>query len=134
IAQPASLPPLPSPLPPAPLFCLDDLLEFSEGKISNVFGSDYAIVDTYSRRVRLPMPPYMFLSRVTKMTAKRGCYEPCTIETEFDIPENAWYALDGQIPGAVLMEACHANMLLISYLGVDSRIRAIASIERWMGT
>jgi PfaB family protein len=92
-----------------------DMLEFAEGKIANVFGPDYALIDTYARRVRLPMQPYLFIHRVTKMEAKRGCFEPCWIETEFDIPE----ADGAPVPCAFFIEACQGNMILISYLGID---------------
>lgn len=96
-----------------------DLLEFAQGKIANVFGTEYAIIDSYSRRVRLPTPPYLLVSRVTKCNATRGHFKPCTITTEYDIPYNAWYSVDGQIPGAVAVESGQCDLLLISYLGID---------------
>ncbi|KAM3100748.1 PfaB family protein [Phormidesmis sp. 146-12] len=111
------------------------VLEFAEGKLSKVFGSEYAIVDTYPRRVRLPMPPYLFISRVTKMQAKRGCFEPCFIETEFDLPDTAGYP----VPCAMFIEACQGNMILISYLGIDFEIkgervyRALDGIASFVG-
>ena len=37
------------------IFSQEDLIEFACGKIANVFGPDYAIIDTYPRRVMLPM-------------------------------------------------------------------------------
>ncbi len=117
----AFLPPLPPPFVPPEqrsggvIFNEADMLEFAEGKIAKVFGPDYAIIDTYRTRVRLPMPPYLFISRVTKMAAKRGCFEPCWIETEFDIPDGNGYP----VPCAFFIEACQGNMILISYLGID---------------
>lgn len=120
----SSVSPTLAPKPDHLVFDYADVLEFAQGKIANVFGSEYAIIDTYSRRVRLPMPPYLFISRVTKMEAKRGCFEPCSIETEYDIPKQAWYSADGeQVPCAILVEACHGNMILISYLGIDFETR-----------
>ncbi|MBV9389117.1 MAG: PfaB family protein [Chroococcidiopsidaceae cyanobacterium CP_BM_ER_R8_30] len=110
---------LPLQKPASVIFNEADMLEFAAGSISRVFGKEYEIIDSYSRRVRLPMPPYLFISRVTKFEAKRGCFEPCLIETEYDIPQDAWYAVDGQIPCAIPVEACHGNMLLISYIGID---------------
>lgn len=96
-----------------------DILEFAGGKVANVFGKEYEAIDAYPRRIRLPMPPYLFVSRVTKLEAKRGCFEPCAIETEYDIPKDAWYAVDGQVPCAIFLEASHGNILLSSYLGID---------------
>ena len=48
------------------VFSQEDLEEFATGKIANVFGPEYAIIDTYRRRVMLPMHPYLLVSRVTK--------------------------------------------------------------------
>ncbi len=101
------------------VFSQEDLEEFAEGKIANVFGSDYAIIDTYSRRVMLPMHPYLLVSRVTGMNAKLGEYKPSTMQTEYDIPYNAWYTTDRQIPSAVSVESGQCDLLLISYLGID---------------
>ncbi|MFV0420266.1 MAG: beta-ketoacyl synthase N-terminal-like domain-containing protein [Dysgonomonas sp.] len=97
----------------------DDLLEFASGNISKIFGPEYAVIDTYARRVRLPMPPYLLVSRVTKIDAKMDKYEPCSMITEYDIPYNAWFSREGQIPWAVSVESGQCDLLLISYLGVD---------------
>ncbi|MCP4537298.1 MAG: PfaB family protein [Chloroflexi bacterium] len=96
-----------------------DLLEFAEGRIAPVFGEEYAIIDTYHRRVRLPTPPYLLVSRVTKIKGERGVFEPATITTEYDIPHDTWYTVDGQIPWAVSVESGQCDLLLISYLGID---------------
>lgn len=110
-----------NPEPPANVvFDEAAVLEAACGKLSRVFGKEYEIIDSYPRCTRVPMPPYLFISRVTKLDAKRGCFEPCSIETEYDIPEDAWYAIDGQqVPAAIPLEASHANIFLVSYLGVD---------------
>ncbi|MDA7501967.1 hypothetical protein N8482_01700 [Chitinophagales bacterium] len=101
------------------VFSQEDLEEFATGKIANVFGPEYAIIDTYKRRVMLPMHPYLLVSRVTKMNAKLGVYEPSTMTTEYDIPYDAWYTTDKQIPSAVCVESGQCDLLLISYLGID---------------
>jgi 3-hydroxymyristoyl/3-hydroxydecanoyl-(acyl carrier protein) dehydratase len=97
----------------------DALLEFASGKIANVFGKPYAIIDTYARRVRLPMPPYLLVSRVTCLEAERGHFQPSFMQTEYDIPQDAWYAVDGQIPVSIAVESGQCDLLLISYLGID---------------
>ena len=96
-----------------------DLLEFAEGNIVKVFGDDYAIIDSYSRRVRLPTPPYLLVSRVTKIDAQKGSFKPSSMTTEYDIPVDAWYTVDGQIPLCVAVESGQCDLLLISYLGID---------------
>lgn len=101
------------------IFSQEDLQEFATGKIGKVFGSDYDIIDTYSRRVMLPMDPYLLVSRVTGLNAKKGEYKPSTMQTEYDIPYNAWFTTDGQIPWAVSVESGQCDLLLISYLGID---------------
>ena len=96
-----------------------DLLNYAEGDIAPIFGEEYAIIDTYRRRVRLPMPPYLLVSRITKLQAQRGVYEASTMTTEYDIPFDAWYSTDGQIPWAVSVESGQCDLMLISYLGID---------------
>ncbi|NNJ11054.1 PfaB family protein [Chloroflexales bacterium ZM16-3] len=96
-----------------------ELLEFAEGDIARVFGSEYAVIDGYSRRVRLPLPPYLLVSRVTKLDARRGEFKPSTVTTEYDIPHDAWYSVDGQPPLAIAVESGQCDLLLISYLGID---------------
>ena len=101
------------------VFSQADLEEFATGKIGKVFGPEYDIIDTYRRRVMLPMYPYLLVSRVTAMNAKLGVYEPSTMTTEYDIPYGAWYTTDQQIPAAVCVESGQCDLLLISYLGID---------------
>ena len=101
------------------IFSQKDLEEFATGKIANVFGPEYSIIDTYSRRVMLPMNPYLLVSRVTGLKGEKGKFEPSTMQTEYDIPYNAWFTTDRQIPWAVSVESGQCDLLLISYLGID---------------
>ncbi|SQH75865.1 Omega-3 polyunsaturated fatty acid synthase PfaC [Shewanella benthica] len=96
-----------------------DLVEYAEGDIAKVFGSDYAIIDGYSRRVRLPTTDYLLVSRVTKLDATMNQYKPCSMTTEYDIPLDAPYLVDGQIPWAIAVESGQCDLMLISYLGID---------------
>ncbi|MEV4681897.1 beta-ketoacyl synthase N-terminal-like domain-containing protein [Streptomyces kurssanovii] len=119
---PTALAPPASPRPPKPegvVWDEHDLLEFATGKIGNVFGPRFAEIDGYRRRVRLPAPPYHFATRVTALDAEPGEFKPSFIRTEYDIPVDAWYAVDGQVPPAVTIEAGQCDLLLISYLGAD---------------
>jgi len=101
------------------VFSQADLEEFATGKIGKVFGPEYDIIDTYSRRVMLPMDPYLLVSRVTDLKGKRGVFKPSFMQTEYDIPYDAWYTTDRQIPWAVSVESGQCDLLLISYLGID---------------
>ena len=97
----------------------EDLVEFAEGDIANVFGEEYKIIDSYRRRVRLPTTEYLLVDRVTKLDAKINTYEPCSMTTEYDVPYDFWYSVKGQIPWAVAVESGQCDLLLISYLGID---------------
>ncbi|MER7699883.1 beta-ketoacyl synthase N-terminal-like domain-containing protein [Streptomyces sp. NPDC096095] len=99
----------------------DDLLEFAVGSVAKVFGPEFGVIDGYDKRVRLPAPPYHFVSRVTALDGTTGEFKPATITTEYDVPEDAWYAVDGGVPPAVTVEAGQCDLLLVSYLGIDFR-------------
>ncbi|HEX2418029.1 MAG TPA: beta-ketoacyl synthase N-terminal-like domain-containing protein, partial [Micromonosporaceae bacterium] len=135
-SAPAVTPPAPPPVPPPttgnrydrerpPGVRWDqaDLLEFAGGDIGNVFGPEFAEIDGYPVRVRLPEPPYLFVTRVIKVDGTPGSFEPASIITEYDIPHDAWYLVDDLVPCAVTIEAGQCDLLLISYLGIDFRNR-----------
>ncbi|MEV1067408.1 beta-ketoacyl synthase N-terminal-like domain-containing protein [Streptomyces sp. NPDC050263] len=122
-ALPVAPAPAVSPAPKAPgvIWDEDQLLAFATGSVTDVFGPGFAVVDGYAKRVRLPAPPYHFVTRVTALQGETGVYEPSFIRTEYDVPEDAWYAVDGGVPPAVAIEAGQCDLLLISYLGIDFR-------------
>ncbi|TMM44811.1 beta-ketoacyl synthase N-terminal-like domain-containing protein [Colwellia ponticola] len=97
----------------------DDLVEFAEGDIANVFGEDYRIIDSYSRRVRLPTTDYLLVSRVTALEATVNEYKKSYMCTEYDIPVDAPFLIDGQIPWSVSVESGQCDLLLIAYIGID---------------
>ena len=101
------------------IFSQEDLVEFATGSIAKVFGPAYSDIDKYSRRVMLPMDPYLLVSRVTGLKGNLGVYEPSTMQTEYDIPYGAWFTTDRQIPWAVSVESGQCDLMLISYLGID---------------
>ncbi|QYO65164.1 hypothetical protein [Leptolyngbya sp. 7M] len=117
--QSAQRSPRPQPKPAKVIFDEAEVLEVACGKLAKVFGPEYEMVDALPRCTRIPMPPYLFISRVTKLEAKRGSLEDCFIETEYDIPYGAWYTTGGYMPCAVAVEASHSNIFLMSYIGVD---------------
>ena len=53
-----------------PIWEQADLLEFCGGSVSRILGSDYSTIDALPVRCRTPLPPFMFISRVTRMTAQ----------------------------------------------------------------
>lgn len=125
VVAPPALSVEPSPLARPSNIVWDEaaLLEFARGEIARVFGPEYAVIDNYSRRVRLPTPPYLLVSRITHIDAERGQFRPSAITTEYDIPHDAWYNVDGQAPWAVSVESGQCDLFLISYLGIDFSCR-----------
>ncbi|MBB5016758.1 acyl transferase domain-containing protein/3-hydroxymyristoyl/3-hydroxydecanoyl-(acyl carrier protein) dehydratase [Chitinivorax tropicus] len=115
------------------LFDLAQLIELTDGSVAKVLGPDYAEADTYPIRTRMPSPPYMFVSRITAMSAEKGKLEPCFIEWECDLPHDAWFSIDGLVGAFVSLESSHAMIVAFTYIGCDQlfkgqlRYRAVDS-------
>jgi len=101
------------------IYDYDDLVEFAEGDIGKVFGAQYNIIDGYSRRVRLPTTDYLLVTRVTELDATVNEYKKSYMCTEYDIPVDAPFLIDGQIPWSVAVESGQCDLMLISYIGID---------------
>ncbi|MDQ0456410.1 beta-ketoacyl synthase N-terminal-like domain-containing protein [Rhizobium paknamense] len=102
-----------------------DLLTFASGKVADALGEQFAPIDAYPVRVRLPAPPYFFVSRVTKVQAEFGKYQPCSLTTEYDVPHDAWYLVDGQMPPGVAVESGQSDLLLVALLGIDFKNKGV---------
>ncbi|MBI6548656.1 beta-ketoacyl synthase N-terminal-like domain-containing protein [Xenorhabdus lircayensis] len=110
----------PSVAPRTPVvFDEQQVLELTDGSVENVLGADYAEVDQYPIRTRMPSPPYLFVSRITALSAVKGKFEPCYIEWEYDVPEDAWYVVDGRMPAFVALESSHAMIVAFTVIGCD---------------
>ncbi|MBF0299232.1 MAG: hypothetical protein HQK51_10960, partial [Oligoflexia bacterium] len=96
-----------------------DLIEFAEGKVSNVLGNEYSIIDSYNKRIRLPARPYLFVDKITKIEVQRNQIKPAFIQSEYTIPNNSWYSSNKQLPFAIISESGQAFLLLLSYMGID---------------
>ena len=72
------------------IFNYDQLVEMTDGKMSIILGDEYIPLDNKLIRNRMPSPPFMFVTRVIEMNAKRGIYKKSSIEIEYDIPEEIW--------------------------------------------
>lgn len=101
----------------------------ASGKISTIFGPEFAPQDECVIQTRMPMEPMLLADRVTGIDAtpaamtlpleadpkrRRG-----TVWTETDITRESWYVHQGRMPGGILIESGQADLFLISYLGVD---------------
>ncbi|WP_266159889.1 beta-ketoacyl synthase N-terminal-like domain-containing protein [Dyella silvatica] len=105
--------------PTAALYDESAVMEFAEGRVSHVFGPAYAAADRMPRRLRLPGPPFLALSRVTQLSGTHGQLHGSHIRTEFDIPNPAWNAVDGQT--VYLALDAQGVLFLASWLGIDAQ-------------
>ena len=104
---------------PGPTFDRAQLEVLASGRISSVFGPAFAGQDGYHRQVRMPEPPLLLADRVTGIDATPGSMGTGTIWTETDVREDSWYLHEGRMPAGIMIEAGQADLLLISWLGVD---------------
>ncbi|WP_457551964.1 SDR family oxidoreductase [Desulfobacula sp.] len=91
-----------------PLFSKDSILSFAQGNPSEAFGEKYTIFDKERQIARLPRPPYFFMNRVLTADHPQWKMKPGGwIETQYDIPENAWYFKANRtkaLPFCILLE------------------------------
>jgi 3-hydroxymyristoyl/3-hydroxydecanoyl-(acyl carrier protein) dehydratase len=103
----------------------------ADGRISEVYGPDFNVVDTYPTRVRLPSGPLNFVDRIMEVEGEQG-YEgkeklsPGRMVTEHDIRPDSWYLDNGRIPTGVSVEAGQADLCLSGYLGIDFKTKGKA--------
>lgn len=102
-----------------PAYPREMCLEFAVGSVAKVLGPEFAEVDTYRARVRLPDEPLMLVDRIVSVAGEKGSLTSGTVVTEHDVLPNAWY-LDGErMPVCIAVEAGQADLFLCSYLGID---------------
>ncbi|WP_224389756.1 beta-ketoacyl synthase N-terminal-like domain-containing protein [Pseudonocardia sp. ICBG1293] len=109
------------PQPAAPRrFGRAELEVLAAGRVADVLGPAFAEQDGFRRQVRMPMPPMLLADRVTGIDAEQGRLGTGTIRTETDVEPGSWY-LDpaGRMPTGLMIEAGQADLLLISWMGVD---------------
>ncbi|MBO0882436.1 MAG: hypothetical protein J2P17_19310, partial [Mycobacterium sp.] len=105
---------------PGPKFDRAQLEHLAEGKVSELLGPEFRPLDDRFRQTRMPMPPLLLADRVTGIDAEKASLGTGRLWTETDIRLDSWY-LDavGRMPAGVMVEAGQADLLLISWLGVD---------------
>ncbi|MGW5117282.1 beta-ketoacyl synthase N-terminal-like domain-containing protein [Streptomyces noursei] len=120
LVPPAGPPPPSHPALPGPKFDRAELERLADGPVSELLGPLFAAQDGYRHQTRLPAPPLLLVDRVTGIDAAPGSMGTGTIWTETDLTSDSWF-LDhtGRIPGSLLIEAGQADLLLISWLGID---------------
>jgi 3-hydroxymyristoyl/3-hydroxydecanoyl-(acyl carrier protein) dehydratase len=102
-----------------PLFTREQLEVHAGGRISELFGPEFAFQDGFDRQVRMPMPPLLLADRVMSLDAEPLSMGKGSIVTETDVRDDAWFLHRGRMPAGVMIEAGQADLMLISWLGVD---------------
>ena len=100
--------------------------EFAVGSAAAVLGSEYAAVDGFPTRVRLPDEPLMLVDRVLAIEGVPRSLEGGRIVTEHVVQPQAWYLDGGRMVPSIAIEAGQADLLLCGYLGVDLETRGMA--------
>ena len=100
-----------------------ELEQISSGPISAIFGPQFANIDQYHRVVRMPMPPLLLADRMTGIDGAPCSMGLGTIWTETDVKSDSWYLWRNRMPGGIMIEAGQADLLLISWLGIDQLVK-----------
>jgi acyl transferase domain-containing protein/3-hydroxymyristoyl/3-hydroxydecanoyl-(acyl carrier protein) dehydratase/1-acyl-sn-glycerol-3-phosphate acyltransferase len=105
---------------PGPKLSREQLMVHSSGRISEIFGPAFAGQDGYHRQVRMPEPPLLLADRMVGLDCVPNKLGRGTIWTETDVREDSWYLHRGYMPAGVMIEAGQADLMLISYMGIDA--------------
>ena len=108
---------------PRPAFDRTQCLEFARGSAARVLGPEFAEVDTFPTRVRLPDEPLMLVDRILEIQGAKGSLGAGRIITEHDVLPGVWYLDGGRAPVCISVEAGQADLFLCSYLGIDRVVR-----------
>lgn len=106
-----------------PAYDRDMCMEFAIGSAEKVLGSEFAPLDTYKARVRLPDEPLMLVDRIVLVEGEKNSMKSGRCVTEHDVLPGAWYLDGGRAPACISIEAGQADLFLCSYLGVDLRVK-----------
>ncbi len=128
ITDPAAspVPPLNADLParhPAPRFDRDMCLEFATGSAARVLGPEFAELDGYPVRVRLPDEPLMLVDRILSVHGQKGSLTSGRVVTEHDVLPHAWYLDGDRAPVCISVEAGQADLFLCAWLGIDLAVQ-----------
>ncbi len=94
-------------------------LEFATGSVAAMLGPDFAEVDSFPTRVRLPDEPLMLVDRIISVDGEVKSMTRGRVVTEHDVTADRWYLDGGRIPTCIAVEAGQADLFLSGYLGID---------------
>ncbi len=112
-----------APVPVETIFTRAQLELAACGNISEVYGPEFRELDTFRRICRLPMPPLLLVDRVTRLEGEPRSMKLGAIHTETDVRQDSWFLHRDTIPAGLMIEAGQADMMLISWLGIDFHAR-----------
>lgn len=115
--QPAGAVP---PRRPGPKFDRRQLEVLAGGRISSVFGESFAGQDDHAVQVRMPEPPLLLCDRVLGIEGAPHSMGRGTIWTQTEVQADSWYLHHGRMPPGIFIECGQADLLLISWLGIDA--------------
>ncbi len=104
---------------PGPKLSRRDLENGASNSITTIFGPQFATYDAFERVVRMPTPPLLLADRVLGIEGEAKKLGKGRIVTETDVRADSWYVHDDHIPAGVMIEAGQADLLLISWQGID---------------
>ena len=110
-----------------PAYDGDLCLEFAVGSAAKVLGSEFAALDSYPVRVRLPDEPLMLVDRILTVEGAKGSMTSGRVVTEHDVRPGAWYLDGDRAPVCISVEAGQADLFLCSYLGIDLALQGTRS-------
>ncbi|WP_141734574.1 beta-ketoacyl synthase N-terminal-like domain-containing protein [Oligoflexus tunisiensis] len=93
--------------------------EFAAGRIAPVFGPEFALVDTFPTRVRLPDERLLLCHRVMTIEGEARSLGEGFMITEHDVFADAWYLDGGRMPTSIAVESGQADLMLSAWLGAD---------------
>ena len=94
-------------------------LEFAIGSVGRMLGPEFAEVDSYPTRVRLPDEPLMLVDRIISVEGQPKSLSHGRVITEHDVTVDRWYLDGDRIPTCIAVEAGQADLFLSGYLGID---------------
>jgi PfaB family protein len=106
-----------------PAYSREQCMEFATGSVAKVLGPEFAIVDTYKARVRLPDEPLMLVDRVLSVEGEKASLGSGRVVTEHDVHAGAWYLDGNRAPVCISVEAGQADLFLCAYLGIDLMVK-----------
>ncbi len=102
-----------------PAYDREMCMEFAIGSIAKVLGTEFAEIDTYPTRVRLPDEPLMLVDRIMTVEGEPRSMTSGRVVTEHDVTADRWYIDGGRMPTCIAVEAGQADLFLSGYLGID---------------